>query len=492
VNGSLVTNRFPSANNARVKKSSLKKKTGGAMYQNWLYTEFRDFAKAEDVTAWPLFKFAVYQYELCPDTGRTHIQGYVVFSRRVSMKHCKSILPRAHWENRMGSHEQAVDYCSKLRTRLEKCTPVTVGDPPKPGKRTDIDDLAEAVCGGASLRSLCFSYPAQMIKYHKGVQWFQMMTSERRTWPMTVYVLYGPTGLGKSQMAFAMGGLDCYYVPANTDKNTIWFDAYQGEKTVIMEEFSGYSCLFGFLLRLLDRYPLNTPFKGGHCNFSADTIIITSNYAPEDWYKWDSTKYREYEPLERRLTHIFKFVGRDQYEVIKGQPVNLDGYVNGTGYRYVSPEPESYDDSGSDTDVLDYSTPSISPPRVRKVSIRRSNAFILPEKSSVIDSEAICSSDSEEVRSTGSSTPGSLADFICEDEDVVSVDDPAFQRYSVIDPIDDISPSSSPISVKKVKPSRVACSTCAFEECICAERAERAKSLSKPRKKSLKKAKLFI
>lgn len=51
--------------------------------------------------------------------GTPHLQGYLEFTSKRRLGFCKGILPRAHWEPRKGSREQARDYCSKNDTREE-------------------------------------------------------------------------------------------------------------------------------------------------------------------------------------------------------------------------------------------------------------------------------------------------------------------------------------------------------------------------------------
>jgi len=288
-------------------------------YTNWMVTAF-DQLDLFDPTKWPSFRYCCYQREICPTTAREHIQGYVIFSKRMSLSSLKKLDGTAHWEPRRGTHEQAQSYCSKDDTRKANTTPVEVGDPPKPGKRTDLHDVADAITAGESLRDLCINHTPAMIKYSKGVQLVKMMISDKRRWDMDVIVLYGPTGLGKSELADYLAP-EAYRVPLASDKNTLWFDGYSGEEDVIIEEFEGYRCTYSFLKEFLDRYPIMVPTKGGHANFSAKRVILTSNTPPELWYKWNEK--RTFAPLERRFTRVLEFDADHHYKVIKGEdPLN--------------------------------------------------------------------------------------------------------------------------------------------------------------------------
>jgi len=301
---------------------SIRNKSGthGQMYTNWMVTAF-DQLDMFDPTKWPSFRYCCYQREVCPTTNREHIQGYVMFAKRVSLAFLKKLDGTAHFEPRRGTHEQAKDYCSKEDTRKPGCEPVESGDPPKPGKRTDLHDVADAITAGSSIRDLCVNHTPAMIKYSKGVQYVKMMITPRRRWDMDVIVIYGPTGLGKSQLADEIAP-DAYRVPLAADKNTLWFDGYSGEDDVIIEEFEGYRCTYSFLKEFLDRYPCMVPTKGGHANFSSKRVILTSNTDPQFWYKWNEK--RQYAPLERRFTRVLEFTADHHYILRKGEdPIGL-------------------------------------------------------------------------------------------------------------------------------------------------------------------------
>jgi hypothetical protein len=67
---------------------------------------------------------------------------------------------------------------------------------------------------------------------------------------------------------------------------------------VIIDEFYGW-LPYDLLLRLCDRYPLLLETKGGQVQCSANTVIITSNLNPSQWYK---NVYHK--ALYRRITTI--------------------------------------------------------------------------------------------------------------------------------------------------------------------------------------------
>lgn len=46
-------------------------------------------------------------------TGTPHLQGMVVFNKRVGLRTLKKLNPRAHWAPMLGSFQEAKSYCSK-------------------------------------------------------------------------------------------------------------------------------------------------------------------------------------------------------------------------------------------------------------------------------------------------------------------------------------------------------------------------------------------
>ena len=118
--------------------------------------------------------------------------------------------------------------------------------------------------------------------------------------PPTVEVHWGRTGTGKT--TYCIENHRSAYWPVDTR----WFDGYNGEDTIVFDEFRGRqldepnSLSLANLLRLLDRGPFLAPVKGGFVHIRADKFIFTSNIDPKDWYIGQSTEERE--ALLRRIT----------------------------------------------------------------------------------------------------------------------------------------------------------------------------------------------
>lgn len=95
----------------------------------------------------------------------------------------------------------------------------------------------------------------------------------------TVHVFWGSTGMGKSRRAWYEASMLAY----PKSPTSIYWDGYAGHAHVVIDEFRG-GINISHMLRWLDRYPVCVECKFGACVLNANTIWITSNIHPRDWY----------------------------------------------------------------------------------------------------------------------------------------------------------------------------------------------------------------
>lgn len=82
-----------------------------------------------------------------------------------------------------------------------------------------------------------------------------------------------------------------------------------GQPVAILDDFRKGDCSFKFLLRLLDRYRLAVPIKGGHVQWVPKYIFITCPYEPKAYFQYTDAAGHQVEredigQLMRRITHI--------------------------------------------------------------------------------------------------------------------------------------------------------------------------------------------
>lgn len=262
--------------------------------KNWCFTNYEldiDYSSWLGVGA----TYVCWGVEECPETGRIHHQGYVEFNKNVSLgktdrsflkKLCRSI----HWEKRKGTAEQAIKYCEKDGKFTE------IGERPdkQQGRRSDLEEVKDMVKQGLPMKKIveeCSSYQgirmAEKLKEYIEV---------KRNWPVEVIWYYGPTGCGKTKRAMEEAGDDCWI----SGKDLRWWQGYDGNEHVVIDDFRGDFCKFHELLRILDRYPYTVEVKGGSRQLLAKKIWITCPIRPEDVYK----NQEDVNQLLRRITRV--------------------------------------------------------------------------------------------------------------------------------------------------------------------------------------------
>ncbi len=167
----------------------------------------------------------------------------------------------------------------------------------------------DRISQGESLRDLTATTEGSIaiVKFSKGLTILRSLVSQPRTQPPIVLWLHGDSGTGKTRSAFEFG-LEKYGTSDNiwTSNGSLqWFDGYDGQPIAIFDDFRTNHCSFSFLLRVLDRYPLSVPFKGGFVNWNPTYIIITTFSPPQEMFNLKNNG--DITQLKRRISHVVPF-----------------------------------------------------------------------------------------------------------------------------------------------------------------------------------------
>lgn len=233
-----------------------------------------------------------------------HLQGYLEMKAPCRLAALKKLNMRAHWEKARGSREQAISYCLKeqsslgirwwlyedsltcfeeelpdsLKEVIRQCSSAKNGGDSSTKSR--LLEIQSKLCEGNSdaINEVADNEFDIWVRYYRAFEKYLCMKTAPRNFKTNVHILQGPTGTGKSKWAMDS------YPNAYWKQRSNWWDGYTGQKAVVLDEFYGW-LPFDLLLRLCDRYPLLVETKGGQTQFVADTIVITTNMLPCNWYK---------------------------------------------------------------------------------------------------------------------------------------------------------------------------------------------------------------
>lgn len=268
------------------KSQSQKRKT------NWVFTWNNWTPEDEEYLATVVSRCIAYSKETAPTTGTPHLQGFVVFETKKSLKQVRAIFKNQHVEMMMGNIDQNVTYCSKSSTLK------VLGTLPMSRKRKGEEsrEMWDDVRKKARVGDFDSIPSSIWLRYDKS-----LIREYNRHKPKPVTIdgelthewHYGPTGTGKSRHVRTLYP-DAYIKNADSK----WWDKYQDQEVVIIEDFDKYHVAQGYHMKIwADRYPFPAEHKGGTTLIRPQKIIVTSNYHPSDIWEDERTL----DPILRRF-----------------------------------------------------------------------------------------------------------------------------------------------------------------------------------------------
>lgn len=231
-------------------------------------------------------RYGILGYEVCPETKRQHIQGYLAWDNPRSLKKFQEQigLKKFHYEQSRGTALQNRTYCSKDGNFWEH------GTLPQQGERTDWQAAVNHLDNGGSVVSVVSEQP-HLLPAIRSLQTYSNLVNKSTHRDVKVIFLIGSPGTGKTRWAWD-NYPDLYSKPEGN-----WWDGYTGQNTILLDDYYG-DIAYSQFLKVLDRYPLNLQIKGGFTPALYTTVIITSNQSFKQW------GYPDHRAIERRIHEI--------------------------------------------------------------------------------------------------------------------------------------------------------------------------------------------
>jgi hypothetical protein len=229
--------------------------------------------------------------------GTPHVQGYLETEKKITFSGLrkKLALPRLALMVANGTAEQNLTYCSK------EMKPWIFGHPMSPGKRNDLDHIKDLMDDGARMKDVAEADFPTFIRYERNLSKYRAIVLQSEEYnPPEVVVLYGIPGSGKTRYVHDKHE-DIWAWPGKE-----WFCGYDGHEVALFDDFDGRDFSYRLLLRVLDRYRIIVPTKGGHVPWRPKYIYLTTNVYPTEWYSLADTS-----ALLRRIK-IITFPGQEQ------------------------------------------------------------------------------------------------------------------------------------------------------------------------------------
>jgi len=272
--------------------------------RGWVFTLNNPDAAEEATCNGVDVQYSVFQMER-GENGTEHFQGYFYFACVKRLSAVRRILPRAHWEPRMGSHDQAVAYCTKEDTRVRG--PYEKGSAPVQGKRSDLSSVKDMIDGGASIADVAEEHFSSFVRYHRGLQLYMDVRNsvKVRNFQTELLVLYGAPGTGKTSWVLEflrVNKMTSYWLAKPVSANqSIWWDEYSGQDALVLDEFNGFVD-FTTMTQLVNLSPFSVSRRGrANAQFVSRVVIIISNRSPSDWWPRTFAQQRGLGAMCRRL-----------------------------------------------------------------------------------------------------------------------------------------------------------------------------------------------
>lgn len=267
---------------------------------------------------WKHIRYIIYQRE-CGE--QEHFQGYLELTEAhtYAQLHDFEGLENAHFEPRRGTVKQARHYCAKPvpgcdcdMCQQEAAAPTKIegpwewGECSAQGQRNELLEIQRDIERKTPMRRLAREHFPEWVRYRQSFNEYRRHQTEPRDFKTKVVLFAGPAGMGKStlmkRIAAYIGSV--YKVPAKKGSG-LYFDDYDNQDVMILDEFSGATCAPEYFNLLADEHECVLPVHGGAGHqMVSKYLFIGTNYAPKYW--WKNRSSNQLLQTTRRIDVVFK------------------------------------------------------------------------------------------------------------------------------------------------------------------------------------------
>lgn len=268
-------------------------------YKKWIWTDF-EYKKTDDELKAEIkgnVRHIKWGNEVCPETGKKHRQGRIVFYNSVRRGGVQEVIgSKCHCQPERDT-EKSIKYVEK------DGDVISAGEDTKQGERTDIKALHVSVKEGKSTQELGDLHTNAWYKYSSSVDKMKKaiaLDNKPEFKEIEVWVVIGQGGWGKSHFAECqVGHKNVCRVKKASFEGSKFIDHYNDETVLQLDDFNGGWMKHEDLLDLLDGYAywVNTKHGGRWAKWTH--IVLTSNV---HYHKWYAELWKKFPDLYKAFT----------------------------------------------------------------------------------------------------------------------------------------------------------------------------------------------
>jgi len=199
------------------------------------------------------------------------------------------------------------------------------------GERTDLEAFTTEIRAGRTKDQLLDMFPGLMAQYFRFYEWMKSEEgADRKEMPKLIISL-GRGETGKSSSAYME--FPGFYKKTG---NSQWWPRYDGQPTVVWNEFSPAKCPRDEMFDMVDYGVYSVPIKGGFRPLKATTFVLTTNRPLQEVMGWYTSDTAEDWAWWRRIWEIRDYGNKRhrweegkaaEYKVVWANPNNPKAFA---------------------------------------------------------------------------------------------------------------------------------------------------------------------